>query len=61
MFKVNNKNTRMKSLTYFTPFPRVSHVNFELVYVSWAMDQKQYVNSKNSKEHLIDITRFSCI
>ena len=36
MFKVNNKNNRMTSITlYFTPFSSVPEVNFEQVNVSW--------------------------
>ena len=31
MFKVNNKDTRATSLTYFTPFSSVSIVDFEQV------------------------------
>ena len=33
MFKVNNKDTRMKSLTCPTPFSNVSIVDFEQVNV----------------------------
>ena len=38
MFKINNKDTRTKSMTlrtYFTPFSSVFVVNFEQVNVSW--------------------------
>ena len=35
MFKVNIKNSRMTSLTYFTPFSNVSIFDFEQVNVSW--------------------------
>ena len=38
MFKVNNKDTRTKSMTlrtYFTPFSSVFFINFEQVNVSW--------------------------
>ena len=31
MFKVNNKDTRMTRMTYFTPCSRVSIINFEHV------------------------------
>ena len=34
MFKINNKNTRKTSMTYFTPFPSVSIADFEQVNVS---------------------------
>ena len=35
MFKVNNKNTRTTSMTFFTPFSTGSIVDFEKVNVSW--------------------------
>ena len=35
MFKVNNKNTRTTSMTYFTSFPSVAIVDFEQINVSW--------------------------
>ena len=37
MFKVNNKNTRMTSMT---PFSGVSIVEFEQVNVSWDVSEK---------------------
>ena len=37
MFKVNNKNTKTTSLTYFTPFFSVSDDDFEQVNVSWVV------------------------
>ena len=49
MFKVNNKDTRMISITlfgcfycwtYFTPFSRVSIVDREQVNVSWELGTK---------------------
>ena len=49
MFKVNNKNTRMKSMS---PFSGVSIVKFEQVNVSWDVSEKQDLllnNFENSR------------
>ena len=37
MFKFNSKNTKTTSftLTYFTPFPSVSLVDFQQVNINW--------------------------
>ena len=53
MVKVNNKNTRTTSLVflYFTPFSRVSIVNFEQVNVSW-------VTTSFSKKRLKNVISF---
>ena len=47
MFKVNNKNTRMTSLTYFTTFSSVSVVDFEQVNVSWVLNDILIVADKD--------------
>ena len=43
MFKVNNKNTRVTLLTYFTTFSSVSIAEFEQVNVSRVLLQLFYI------------------
>ena len=55
MFKVNNKDTRTKSMTlrtYFTPFSSVFFINFEQVNVSWVTIR---VISQNIQALMIEI------
>ena len=54
MFEVNNKDTRTTSmmlfwcfycqlLTYFTSFPKIFIVNFELINVCWAIPEHMFL------------------